>query len=231
MVRLPPLTVPGALYVEASTTVKGNSTNIIGTDSCGSNDNPGIVTTQGAGSIKLDGNPIVTGEPDVSYNGTDMDIQAVIDSYKGDADFAYTVNNATHTKAIVPGPGDDWGTPTPGATLQDPSFCDCNNIVYYNTQDTGIKLSGGVTGCGMLLIEGDLNISGGFSWYGPIIVTGAVMFTGGGDKNITGALLSGESVDAADVIGGNTNIVYCSSAINAQTENRPLRRLRWKEGM
>ncbi len=231
MAKVPPITVPAALYVETSTTIQGNSTNIIGTDNCGTDDKPGIATRGSAGSITFNGNPNVTGAPDnVSYDSTNMDVQSVVDSFKNDADFAYTVSSSIHTGTDTPGPGDDWGTSTPGATLQDPSSCSCNNIVYYNTQGTNIKLSGGVTGCGILLVDGDLDMNGGFSWHGMVIVTGSVLFRGGGDKNITGALIAGGSV-ATDIIGGNSNIVYCSSAINAQTENHPLLILNWKENM
>ncbi|MCK4533919.1 MAG: pilus assembly PilX N-terminal domain-containing protein [Syntrophobacterales bacterium] len=227
MTRFPPVTAPGALYVEAPTTIMGASTHIIGLDSCGSDDKPGIVTTCAAGSITFNPSSLlgtnVIGAPDMLPDSTNMDVQSMVDGFKGLADFTYTVNSATHT-------GMSWGTPTLGATLQDPSSCSCNNIVYYDTQNTDIKLTGGTTGCGMLLVEGDLEISGGFSWYGIIIATGSVRYTGGGDKNVTGAMISGGSVDA-DVVGGNSNIVYCSSAIDAQTENRPLRILSWKEQM
>ena len=224
MTRVPPVTAPAPVYVEASTTIQGSSTNIIGTDSCGDEDKPGIATTGSEGLITFNGNPTITGSPDnVSYNSTSMDIQPVIDSFKDDADFTYIVDTDTHT-------GMSWGTPTPGATLQDPSSCNSNNIVYYNTQGTSIKLSGGSEGCGMLLVDGDLELAGGFSWYGMVIVTGSVLFGGGGNKNLTGALIAGGSVDA-DIIGGNSNVVYCSSAIDAQTENRPLLILNWKENM
>ena len=228
--RLPPVTTPSALYVEADTTVQGSSTHIIGTDGCGGSDKPGIVTTQDSGSITLNGSPEITGEPNISYTGTNMDIESMVDSFKELADFTYTVNSTTHTASTTPGPGDDWGTPIQGATLQDPSSCGCSNIVHYNTNGTFVRLSGGVSGCGILLVEGDLEMSGNFSWNGIIIATGSVTFTGGGNKNITGALLAGESADA-DLVGGNSNIVYCSSAINNQTQNRALRVLTWKEEM
>ena len=235
MTRVPPVTTPAALYVEASTKIQGSSTNIIGTDSCGTDNKPGIATTKpNTEPITTAGNPTVTGvvgvDPDVSYSNTNMDVQSVVDSFKSEADFAYTVTSATHTKTDTPGPGDDWGTPTLGATLQDPSSCSSNNIVYYNTQGTSITLSGGTSGCGILLVDGDLDMHGGFSWHGMVIVTGSVIFLGGGDKNITGTLIAGGSLDA-DIIGGNSNIVYCSSAIDAQTENRPLLILNWKENM
>ena len=233
MTRIPPITTPAALYVEASTKIQGNSTNIIGTDSCGTDNKPGIASTKPATEpITTVGGPNITGVPDISYSNTNMDVQSIVDSFKGDADFAYTVSSATHTGTATPGPGDGWGTPTPNASgdLWDPSSCSDTNIVYYNTQGTDIRLSGGVTGCGILLVDGDLDMHGGFSWHGMVIVTGSVIFLGGGDKNITGALIAGGSVDA-DIIGGNSNIVYCSSAIDDQTKNRPLLILNWKENM
>ncbi len=229
MTRIPPIAVPAALYVETSTKIQGNSTNIIGTDGCGTDDKPGIATTMplDTDAITTVGGPTVTGvggaNPDVSYSSTNMDIQSVVDSFKSEADFAYIVDSDNHTVM-------SWGTPTLGTTLQDPSSCSSNNIVYYNTQGTDITLSGGTEGCGILLVDGDLNMHGGFSWHGMVIVTGSVIFLGGGDKNITGALIAGGTLDA-DIIGGNSNIVYCSSAIDDQTKNRPLRILRWQEKM
>ena len=234
MMKIPPISVPAALYVGAPTTIQGSSTDVIGTDSCGGADKPGIVTSQSEGSITLNGNPSITGEggaePNIIYDATIMNIDSIINNYKSSADFAYTVSNATHTASTTPGPGDNWGTPTPGATQEDPSSCGCSNIVYYNTGGTDIQLSGGVSGCGILLIKGDLIAHGDFSWYGTVLVSGSVLFTGGGNKNVTGALLAGGSADA-DVIGGNSNIVYCSSAITDQTENRPLVITSWKEKM
>jgi Tfp pilus assembly protein PilX len=235
--RIPPLTVPGALYVEAQTTVQGSSTNIIGTDDCGSDDQPGIRTTLPATlpdppeeeSVQQNGSPNITGSPTpIAYNSTNLNIQEMVNAFKVSADFKYTVTSATHTGSTTPGPGDNWGTPTPGATLQDASSCSATNIVHYDTGGTYIKLSGGVTGCGFLLIEGDVEIHGGFSWYGVLLITGSVIFTGGGNKNITGAVLSGGSA-IADVIGGNANIVYCSDAVTNQTQSMPLRVLSWRE--
>jgi len=231
MARVPPINVPAALYVNAATTVQGSSTNIIGTDGCGGSDLAGIVTTQGSGSITLNGGPSITGAggttPNITYGGTGINVQSLIDRYKGSADFTYTVNAATHTATSVPGPGDGWGTPTLGATSQLPSSCSAHNIVYYNTGGTDIQLSGGATGCGLLLIEGDLLLHGDFSWNGLVVASGSITFTGGGDKNVTGAMLAGGSADA-DLVGGNANIVYCSSAVQNLTESLPMKILSWK---
>jgi len=225
MTKVPPITAPAALYVEALTTIQGTSTSVIGLDQCGGANMPGIVTTLTADTINKTGNPTVSGLTSSTWSvvggAANMDIQAVINEQKGSANFSYNVSGATHT-------GMAWGTPTMGATLQNPSSCSTTNVVYYNTSGADIKLAGGTSGCGLLLVEGDLEINGDFSWYGVVIVTGAVRFLGGGNKNITGAVLAGDSVDA-DIVGGNANIVYCSTAIRNQTESQPLRRLSWKD--
>jgi Tfp pilus assembly protein PilX len=237
--RIPPIDVRAALYTGTSASILGSSTDIIGNDGCGGGtDLPGIATPKDEADspISVSGNPNITGEgladnpdpPSVSYSESPaINVQAMVNSLKGAADFSYTVTSATHTAAAIPGPGDGWGTPTPGATLEDASSCSDCNIVHYDTQGTYIKLSGGVSGCGILLVEGDLEAHGGFSWYGPVLVTGSLTFTGGGDKNISGAVITGEDTDG-DIIGGNTNIVYCSSAVNA-VRNRPLTILSWKQ--
>jgi Tfp pilus assembly protein PilX len=220
-----PISVPTPLYVEANSTVQGSSTNVIGTDQCGSDNKHGVSTTLSPGSVNLNGNPSITGasgtNPDILYNAPNLDITGMVNSLKTQANYPYNVSSATQT-------GMSWGTPTEGATLQNASTCTDHNIVHYNTNGTYIKLAGGTTGCGILLIEGDLQVNGGFSWHGIIIVTGSVTYSGGGNKNVTGGILSGGTVDA-DLISGNANIVYCSSAVNSQTNSFPLRNLSWRD--
>jgi Tfp pilus assembly protein PilX len=232
--RVPSVTVPSALYVEQTATVQGSNTYVLGTDACGDNDRPGIVTPEGPGAAKFLGSPHVEGagggEPNIVYDGTNVDIRSLIDSFKGNANFSYVVDSATHSAADTPGPGEGWGHHTYGATPQDPSSCSSSGTVYYDTGGSYVTLSDGVSGCGILLVEGDLEIDGDFSWYGPIIVTGSAIFTGGGNKHITGSLMAGGSAVVGDS-GGSTNIIYCSSAISDHTRNRPLRLLSWKEDM
>lgn len=229
--RVPPINIPGTVYVETNTTIQGSSTNIIGEDQCGSNDRPGIATPLGSthngqNTITQNGHPNISGNPAIMYNSVNVNVQNIVNAYKGAADFSYTVQSVNHTSNTTPGPGDDWGTPTAGATLQDASSCSTFNTVYYNTNNTYVRLTGGVRGCGLLLVEGDLEIHGGFSWYGPIVVTGSVIYTGGGNKNTTGAVVSGGTV-TADVIGGNANIVHCSTAVAGQAQSSPLLVLNW----
>lgn len=231
--RKPPIAVPAALSVNAATSIQGSSTNVIGNDACGGADKPGIVTGQAVSTVTTNGNPTITGTTPIAHTDTPLNVQALIDTYKTSANFTYHVESATHTNTTMPGPGDGWGTPVLGASDTDPSTCSVHNVVYYNTKTsagvpTDISLTGGATGCGLLLIDGDAFFHGGFSWNGIVLVSGSVTFTGGGNKNVTGSLASGGSTDA-DVVGGNANIIYCSTAISAQTANRPLDVLSWKD--
>jgi Tfp pilus assembly protein PilX len=231
--RMPPVNVPGALTVNAPATIQGSSTNVIGTDACGSSDLPGIVTSQAVSTVTQNGSPTIAGtggSPSIVHTDTPINVRTLIDSFKGSTTHSYSVSGATHTAGTTPGPGDGWGTPTAGATQTSPSSCGTRSIVHYNTNNSYVTLSGGVGGCGILMIDGDVYLHGNFSWYGVVLATGSVIFTGGGNKNLTGALLSGGSTDA-DVVGGNANIIYCSSAVNNQTDNLPLRVLSWKDQM
>jgi Tfp pilus assembly protein PilX len=225
MTMVAPIPVPSPLYVKMNSSIQGSSTNIIGKDKCGTADKHGLITTKSPGSVDIKGGPSITGvsgtNPDVMYNGANMDITAMVNSLKGVANYSYNITSATHT-------GMDWGTPTPGATQQDPSTCSVHNLVYYNTSGTDIKLAGGSSGCGILLIDGNLEVNGGFSWNGVILITGSVKYTGGGNKQVTGGILSGGTVDA-DLVGGNANIVYCSSAVANQTAGLPLKTLSWRD--
>ncbi len=85
---------------------------------------------------------------------------------------------------------------------------------------------GGSTGCGVLLVEGDLHISGGFTWYGVVLVTGSTVFSSGGEKNVAGAMLDGGTV-SSDLVSGDANLLYCSEAISKQTSYLPLKIHRW----
>jgi Tfp pilus assembly protein PilX len=226
--RMAPIPVPSPLYVKANSTIQGSSTNIIGTDPCGGADKHAIITTKNSGSVTINGGPKIVGAgsidpdiPDIIYNGANLDITAMVDSLKKVANFSYNVSSDTQT-------GMNWGTPTPGATQQNPSTCSVHNIVHYNTNGTSLQLAGGTSGCGILLVEGGLEVNGGFSWNGIILVTGSLKYSGGGEKQVTGGILSGGTVDA-DLISGNANIVYCSSVVKNQTESLPVRTLSWRD--
>lgn len=229
--KIPAIDAPGAVYLEAYSQITGD-VNINGIDSCGSGDKPGIATPLSSGTVELYSSPVITGvggtTPNILYNGDDLFVDGMVAEFKKLADFSYAVSGVYHNPATTPGPADDWGTPTPGATPTDPTTCTDSHIVYYDTGGSWLVLTNGVSGCGILVVEGDLYIDYDFSWHGVIIAAGFVSFYGAGVRNITGAVIARDYVDG-NYHGGSTNIVYCSSAVTNQTAYRPLRILSWKE--
>lgn len=217
----PDITVPAALYTKANTTIQGTSTYVIGWDGCGTDNKPGIVTKA---TVTQTGNPTITGSPlPIIQNSIndDINVQSIVNGFKGNGNYSYNVNSTTLT-------GMNWGSPAPGCNQQAPTSCSERNVVYFNTNSTYVRLMGPTSGCGLLLVEGDLHVHGRFQWYGVILVTGSVVFAGGGEKNVTGGMLSGGSV-SADVVGGDATIVFCSRAVYDQTIYLPLVTLRWME--
>jgi hypothetical protein len=174
----------------------------------------GLPTIDGANS-EISGGPIEQNSP------KNIDIPSMIAGFKRSVTNSYNVNSATLT-------GMNWGTPVEGFTQHDPLSCNERNIVYFNTNQTYVKLNAFTSGCGILMVDGDLAVQGGFYWHGVVLVTGSITFTGGGGKNVTGAMLAGGTV-SADLVGGDASIVYCSSAVRNQTQYMPLVTLRWLE--
>jgi hypothetical protein len=77
-----------------------------------------------------------------------------------------------------------------------------------------LYFAAGTRGQGILLVDGDLELVGGFEWVGLIIVRGQMKVTGTGNK-ITGAILT-EGVDVATAggIGGDAEVHFSKCAID-----------------
>jgi len=84
-------------------------------------------------------------------------------------------------------------------------------IIY--ASGSQLKMAAGARGEGLLLIEGDLEIVGGFEFYGLIVAKGGIKINGNGNK-VTGALLASD-IDLGDQnsISGNTTLQYSSCAL------------------
>lgn len=122
----------------------------------------------------------------------------------------------------------NFGEPTHPST----SYAECYNYFPIISGTGGqTKFAAGSRGQGTLLIEGDLEINGGFEWNGLIIVRGSFKINGTGNK-ITGAVLA-ESVTDANTIGGNVEIKYsdCAikKAIKGSSTAAPLRERGWMQ--
>ena len=103
----------------------------------------------------------------------------------------------------------NWGDPTRAAT---PGACETYFPIIYAPGDVTIN---GNTGQGILLVNGNLSIQGGFQWYGPIISRGTVKLTGTGNK-INGSVLAANVVDSttSSLVSGNSAIQFSRCANN-----------------
>jgi hypothetical protein len=227
----PAPTVPAALYVAGPLHLEGGRTHIIGTDSCGDQHQAGVRTTLPASPVESQpeltsamASAIMIGAPPRVYQSTPIPVPAMLETLKERATVVYAPITAASAA-----PGAQWGVPRMGATLQAPSTCEERQIVHYHTHGTPGYLPSGTSGCGVLLIEGDVEIQGDFTWNGAILATGSLRLTGGGTKQVTGGMAVAGSVTVED--GGETSLVYCSEAIVQQTRYLPLRILSWRDNI
>lgn len=224
---------PSALYSGMPIHIHGNSTYINGNDACGTINKSGtIATTAITPSITESGNPVIDGSPPRVTQASiptpsRLPLGEMLDYLKGDANFKYSYSE----NQALSGVSDGWGTPIKNGTTVPIVYTGPMNIMYFNMQGTQtLTLSGDSHGAGILLVEGNLKITGGFTWYGVILVTGAVEFSGGGEKNVTGGILAAESAAAGVVIDEKTGIIYCSSVSDRLKEIiPPLKMTRWRE--
>lgn len=102
-------------------------------------------------------------------------------------------------------------------------------ICYSDTSDPynvqGLKLSN-VDGYGILAVDGDLEMGGGFNWYGLVLCTGTLTFNGGGSGvNIYGAVLAEQTV----TINGGVDIRYDSCYIQEALQAVSAQVSRWRQ--
>jgi len=233
LIKGPNYDPPSALYSEKPAHIRGSSTYINGNDACGTTNKPGItITTPTTPPITESGNPSLNGSPPKVTQATtppptNLPLKEMLGYLKDYANFKYSYNeNQTLT-----GYSDSWGKPT-SSDMTDPiTYTGPMKIVYFNLQGTQtLKLTGNSHGAGILLIEGNLEIHGEFTWYGVILATGAVGYTGGGQKRVTGGVMTGGNATMGIDIDGNTSIMYCSDVSNKVKEIiPPLKITRWRE--
>ena len=226
----PPPIVPAALYVAGPLRMQGSRTHIVGQDSCGEQHQAGVRTTLSPSSTASTSETTppatITGAPPLAYQSVPLHVQAMVDTLKARATVVYAPTSAETASAS---PAEQWGNPRPGATLHAPGTCDERHVIHYATHGTRGRLRHGTSGCGLLLVEGDVELQGDFSWYGAILATGSLHLTGGGSKQVTGGVVVGGAVTSEQ--GGDISLIYCSEAIAQQTRYLPLRILSWRDDL
>jgi hypothetical protein len=214
-IRPPPPPVNSALYGKDTITINGSSGYISGADNCGvaGNLSPVYVLNTNpppSGPSNVVENPAPTYNPPTPgyVDGPDdIDISGYVDSMKDSATIIITSDQNGGTY----GDSDNFVC----------CYSDTSNP--YNNQ--GLKLSN-VTGYGMLLVDGDLTLGGGFTWNGLVLVTGTLTFNGGGSGvNIYGAVMANQTVD----VNGGLDIRYDSCMISNAVNNQALSIITWSD--
>lgn len=227
------LTVAGGVSIGGSASISGNDA----TPPSGSwsstcsgmpvNNQPSIRTDSG---YSTHGNPALSGvggtgtstisAHDTSVGTTITDVNQAYNTFINSANVtiaggstitgANPVLNASHVCNATN--TSNWGDPTnslaynPGTGPRYP--CASYFPIIHVTGDLHVT---GNIGQGVLLVDGNFQSGGGFTFYGLVIVKGSIT-KGNGTSNFYGGLLS-ESASLQDDLTGNINIQYSSCAI------------------
>lgn len=185
---------------------------------------PALITTSGCNDLDC-----VSGDPKVAADTTIND--STLTTF-GDATWEDLVAMANKTIGVGPynsiAPSlssglcntadvQNWGDP-----LNPAGPChDYFPIIY---APNGTKLTGGY-GQGILIVEGDLSVQGGFQFFGPVIVKGILNTQGTGGHFNGGVIAANVNLDQNTVLG-NAIVSYSSCAVlralNASAEGAPL---------
>lgn len=154
----------------------------------------------------------------------------------GDAEFDELKSIATK---IIPGStyqikpsvtGSDCNKADPanwGAPLTPTGICGGYFPIVWSDGDLKVN---GVQGQGVLLVDGDLDVQGGFEFFGPVIVKGRLSTQGTGGHFNGGVIAANINLDQNDVLG-NAVITYSSCALVRALQNTapaaPLRSRSW----
>lgn len=241
------LTTQGSLQIGGSSMVQGNDSIPAGwgalCDSTALTDMPGILVddstnvTYSGNNYEIDGNPPIAEDSTISTS-TLLDFgELEWDELVAMAEKVYsTTTTITNTfpDSVQVGSDwecqkstlDNWGDPIyPGAV--------CSNYfpIIYAAQDLKINSKG--VGQGILLVEGDLEVQGGFTFFGPVIVKGELKTAGTGGHFNGGVIAANVDLSTSTVLG-NALVSYSSCAVeralmyNSQlAKARPLANRSW----
>ena len=213
-VQLYSISSPATIYSKDNVTVNGNSIAINGNDqsSCGGTALAPIYTMDPA-TTETNGNPTFTGSPSTAQHGTlDLDLESYVNTLSAGANYTLT-DDAT---------GATYGSSTNFVTV----YADA-----MGTQADGELKLNNVTGYGVLLVKGDLELAGNITWNGLIIVTGNISTTGGGkdSKNILGQIYAGQNNLGDSTVSGTVTVGYHSCNIKNALASAPLKVVNWKQ--
>ncbi|MGE5091369.1 MAG: hypothetical protein ACM3OH_04285 [Bacillota bacterium] len=121
----------------------------------------------------------------------------------------------------------NWGEPYGGVG----SVLQCFDYFPIIYAPSNLRISGG-RGQGILLVRGDLDLSGGVEFYGPVIVLGNLTSTGTGGHVYGGVMASNADLDPT-VITGNSVVNYSACSVQRALQGaavpRPFGERSWSQ--
>lgn len=212
----PGMPLLGAIYTKTTVAFKGAASEVDGNNQCATPSadassklptiyrypDPSLTHTFAGKS-----DPTVTVPPTPPVNGdNDVTVQDYINILKRGAT---TIINDNASDVGYWGAADDFQT-------------------FYYDKGVGntLTLSGSTPAYGVLLVEGDFHISGGWQWNGIVICTGSVTLTGGGSgTTIQGALVANHVETAT----GTVKILYDSCNVDDALRSGSVNEILWRE--
>jgi len=221
------LTVRGTTQIGGSSLINGTNTNPSTWTGCAvATDTLAGVAIADSTQITYSGCPsgrCVTGSPRILQAPTAGDTTSYFKF--GDEDWASltaaatkVINGPATFSSINPSVTDgvcnksqlsNWGAPTHTTPANA-----CENyfpIIHAKGAASTLKLTGN-QGQGILLVDGDLEISGGFEFYGPVIVRGHIKSTGTGGK-LNGGVMAANVYLGQNTVLGDATINYSRCAV------------------
>lgn len=199
----------------------------------GVRDSSGNVTTSGAcsGASCITGSPRIQTDPTISSSSFTQFGSVTFSSLAASATKVLSGNVYNGIAPVTTGSPavcnqsvlTNWGAPRSATTHA------CFNYfpIIYHPGD--VKLNGG-SGQGILLVGGDLELAGGFEFFGPVIVMGRVRSTGTGG-HVYGGLMANDADLDVTLLSGNSVVNYSACAVNralqAVATGRPLGGRSW----
>jgi hypothetical protein len=229
LIRLvtPKLVVKGGLTAIGQITITGNAT-VSGNDTTPPNwlaagvacppeaDKGGVVYN---GTLTQGGSSEVTGSPpsqlDPTLDSTNLLGETAFAQLKALRTLTLTSNISGVAPALTNSVPPTCNTTVQnnwGAPLDNTSPCFNYFPIIYRYGD--LSISGSGAGQGILLVEGNLNVQGQVSFYGPVIATGSVDVrgTGGDDVKFYGGLIASDVQLDDSRLSGNATVLYSSCA-------------------
>lgn len=173
------------------------------------------ITTSGCTNLScVDGNPKIEQTPLANNDSTYTQFGSVsFQDLASSANLTYSTGGTLTGMApsytgttCNTGDQNNWGDPIRSPALT--AYCSSYYPVIYSNGN--LSVTGGV-GQGMLLVNGDLSVAGGFQFFGIVIVTGHLKTTGTGGHFTGGVLAQNVDLEQNTVLG-NAVITYSSCA-------------------